>query len=153
MLFFAFPVLVLSMFCMIIHVVYDLCLKPKFLRTKLLKQGIKGPTPTLILGNVPDIQKMECKSNEPLSLDCCSILRPHISQWTKKFGMFMSYLSYIYSFHVQNKHSSLNPVKLTLSLNRTIEYTIHIQIFMTRLPRWGWDNYQSIPIHIQIFMT
>ncbi|KAK1368929.1 Secologanin synthase [Heracleum sosnowskyi] len=86
LLFYGVSVFVSSMFCMIMYVVYDLCIKPKFLREKLVKQGISGPTPTLILGNVPDIQKMECNSNESLSLDCCSILRPHFSLWTKQFG-------------------------------------------------------------------
>ncbi|KAK1368937.1 hypothetical protein POM88_035029 [Heracleum sosnowskyi] len=108
LLFFAFPVFVLSMFCMIVYVVYDFCLKPKILRARLVNQGIDGPTPTLILGNIPDIQKIErlsvkreCKelesdaitydSNDSLSLDCCSILLPHIIQWTKQFGKNFSF--------------------------------------------------------------
>ena len=100
-LFLAFPVSVISMFCVIIYVVYDLCLKPKFLRAKLVKQGIDGPKPTLIMGNMPDIRRIKCKElasdavpydlTKSLSLDCCSVLLPHISQWTKQFGMFISF--------------------------------------------------------------
>ena len=87
---FAFSAFVFSLVSIIIYVVHDLCLKPKFLRAKLLKQGIDGPKPTLILGNMPDIQKIQSKevasdaitynSNETLSLDCRSVLLPHISQ-------------------------------------------------------------------------
>ncbi|KAK1382320.1 Cytochrome P450 [Heracleum sosnowskyi] len=92
----AFLVFVLSMFCMMIYGVYDFILRPKYLRAKLVKQGIDGPTPTLILGNYPDIQKIESKerasdataynSNESLSLECCSALLPELSQWTMEFG-------------------------------------------------------------------
>uniref|UniRef100_A0A166ILF7 Cytochrome P450 n=1 Tax=Daucus carota subsp. sativus TaxID=79200 RepID=A0A166ILF7_DAUCS len=100
-LFLAFPVSVISMFCVIIYVVYDLCLKPKFLRAKLVKQGIDGPKPTLIMGNMPDIRQIKCKElasdavpydlTKSLSLDCCSVLLPHISQWTKQFGKTFSF--------------------------------------------------------------
>lgn len=97
----AFRVFLLSMFCMMIYVVYDFILRPKYLREKLVKQGIDGPEPTLILGNFPDIQKIESKerasdatsynSNESLSLECCSALLPELSQWTKEFGIFISF--------------------------------------------------------------
>ncbi|WOG84972.1 hypothetical protein DCAR_0104158 [Daucus carota subsp. sativus] len=80
-LFLAFPVFVISMVCVIIYVVYDLCLKPKFLRAKLIEQGIDGPKPTLIMGNMPDIRQIKSKElvldavtydlNKSLSLDCC----------------------------------------------------------------------------------
>ncbi|KAL1834015.1 cytochrome P450 714C2 [Daucus carota subsp. sativus] len=98
---FAFSAFVFSLVGIIIYVVHDLCLKPKFLRAKLLKKGIDGPKPTLILGNMPDIQKIQSKelasdaitydSNETLSLDCPSVLLPHISQWTKQFGKTFSF--------------------------------------------------------------
>ncbi|XP_017233410.1 cytochrome P450 714C2-like [Daucus carota subsp. sativus] len=78
------------------YVVYDLCLKAKILRAKLQKQGIDGPVPGLVYGNISDIQKIKlkvsaadastCNLNKPLSLDCRSILLPHISQWTEQFG-------------------------------------------------------------------
>ncbi|KAL1827572.1 hypothetical protein ACET3Z_005984 [Daucus carota] len=95
-LFCAFPIFVFLLFCMIMYVVYDLCLKAKILRAKLQKQGIDGPVPGLVYGNISDIQKIKlkvsaadastCNLNKPLSLDCRSILLPHISQWTEQFG-------------------------------------------------------------------
>ena len=95
----AFLAFVLLLFCLIMYAVYDLFLKAKILRAKLQKQGIDGPKPSFVLGNIPDIQKIRSKVleadastynvNEPLSLDCRSILLPHISQWTKQFGMFI----------------------------------------------------------------
>lgn len=99
------------MCCMFVYAIYDFCLKPKILRAKLRKQGIRGPTPSLVLGNIPYIRKFESKElesdastynlNEPLSLDCCSILLPHISQWTNQFGMRI-----VYYLMLQIKHLS-----------------------------------------------
>ena len=109
----ALALLVLLLCCLIIYAIYDLCLKAKILRAKLRRQGIDGPRPSLILGNVPDIQKIESKEldsdastsnlNEPLSLDCRSVLLPHISQWTNQYGMYI-----IDSRLIRNKHFSLN---------------------------------------------
>ncbi|XP_074356345.1 cytochrome P450 714C2-like [Apium graveolens] len=95
-----FPIFV-SFFCMIMYAVYDLSLKAKILRAKLRKQGIDGPAPSLLLGNISDIQEIKSKASaedtptynflEPLSLDCCTILLPHLSQWTKQFGKTFSF--------------------------------------------------------------
>ncbi|KAL1827573.1 hypothetical protein ACET3Z_005985 [Daucus carota] len=97
----ALALLVSLLCCLIIYAIYDLCLKAKILRAKLRRQGIDGPPPSLILGNVCDIQKIESKElesdaptsnlNEPLSLDCRSVLLPHISQWTNQFGKTFSF--------------------------------------------------------------
>lgn len=104
---YAFPLFVFLLFCLIMLVVYDLCLKAKILRFKLKKQGVDGPAPSFVLGNIPDIQKIKSNVsaedastynfNESLSLDCRSILLPHISQWTKQFGMFIQFFA-IYKF-------------------------------------------------------
>ena len=104
----AFPIFVFLLFCMIMYVVYDLCLKAKILRAKLQKQGIDGPVPGLVYGNISDIQKIKlkvsaadastCNLNKPLSLDCRSILLPHISQWTEQFGIFASFYILIFFF-------------------------------------------------------
>lgn len=100
----ALPLFVFLLFCLIMYAVYDLCLKAKILRSKLKKQGVDGPAPSFVLGNIPDIQKIKSKVsaedastynfNESLSLDCRSILLPHISQWTKQFGMFICFYKF-----------------------------------------------------------
>ncbi|KAK1357318.1 hypothetical protein POM88_050574 [Heracleum sosnowskyi] len=92
----AFLIFVFLLFFLIMYAVYDLCLKAKILRAKLKMQGVYGPEPSFVLGNIPDILKIKSKVsaedattnnlNKPLSLDCQSILLPHISQWTKQFG-------------------------------------------------------------------
>lgn len=93
---YAFPIFVFLIFYLIMYAIYDLCLKAKILRANLKMQGVDGPAPSFVLGNIPDIQKIKSKVsaegastynlNEPLSLDCRSLLLPHISQWTKQFG-------------------------------------------------------------------
>lgn len=81
---------------MITYVFFDLCLKAKVLRAKLQNQGIDGPKPGLILGNITEMQKIKSiklasdpsifSLKEPPSLDCSSVLFPHFIQWSKQYG-------------------------------------------------------------------
>ncbi|XP_027331957.1 cytochrome P450 714C2-like [Abrus precatorius] len=68
--------------------------KPERLRSKLRKQGINGPTPTLILGNIREITKnrQHTVAKTPVELDphashdCASILFPFFEKWRQKYG-------------------------------------------------------------------
>lgn len=93
---YVFSLILLLLFCMITYVFYDLCLRAKVLRVKLQNQGIDGPKPGLILGNITEMQKIKSiklssdpsifSSKEPPSLDCSSVLFPHFIQWSKQYG-------------------------------------------------------------------
>lgn len=72
-----------------------LVLQPKRLRSKLEKQGIRGPPPTILLGNIPEMKKIklesmkksEAKDQTPsIAHDWPSKLFPHIAQWRKEYG-------------------------------------------------------------------
>lgn len=77
----------------------SLLAKPERLRSALRKQGIKGPKPTLILGNILEIKKARDSAKKatsingpPVSHNCGSILLPFFDQWRKKYGMILSVL-------------------------------------------------------------
>ncbi|KAK7387316.1 hypothetical protein VNO78_28030 [Psophocarpus tetragonolobus] len=66
--------------------------KPNRLRSKLMKQGISGPTPTILLGNIKDIKKARStisnspSSAPPASHNCASVLLPLFDKWREQYG-------------------------------------------------------------------
>ena len=71
-----------------------LILKPKRLRSKLQKQGIKGPSTSILLGNILDIKRIESRARS--SEDQPNVLLDHawplkaysyIEQWRNEYGM------------------------------------------------------------------
>ncbi|KAF5470301.1 hypothetical protein F2P56_010823 [Juglans regia] len=70
-----------------------LVVKPERLRSALRKQGITGPPPTLLLGNIREIKKARSTSvnvapagESPVSHNCASLLFPFFEQWRKTYG-------------------------------------------------------------------
>ena len=87
-------------FVLLLFLLYNsLVEKPKRLRSKLSKQGISGPPPTFILGNIREIEKAKLNtakspSVEPLVLhDCASLIFPYLKlkTWSQKYGTLHSY--------------------------------------------------------------
>ncbi|KAG7946622.1 hypothetical protein I3843_14G049700 [Carya illinoinensis] len=69
-----------------------LVLKPERLRSALRKQGITGPPPTLLLGNIWEIKKalsttVKAPAGEiPVSHNCAALIAPFFEQWRKQYG-------------------------------------------------------------------
>ncbi|RDX75677.1 Cytochrome P450 714C2, partial [Mucuna pruriens] len=70
--------------------------KPKRLRSKLMKQGISGPPPTILLGNIMALKKaLSTTANSPSfepnsSHNCASVILPLFDKWREQYGqMFM----------------------------------------------------------------
>lgn len=95
----------------------SLVLKPKRLRSKLEKQGIRGPSPSsVLLGNIPEMKSIKLKvmkkSEEVSSIkskdhhpslahDWPSTIFPHLVQWTNEYGnkpSFVCQLNFIIYF-------------------------------------------------------
>ncbi|TQD98186.1 hypothetical protein C1H46_016206 [Malus baccata] len=97
----------------VLYVYESLVLKPKRLRSKLEKQGIRGPPPSSILfGNIPDMNSIKLKVMREKSTatetsstsvskdrhvlidhDWPSTLFPHLVQWRNHFGPNFTYLT------------------------------------------------------------
>ncbi|KAF5470304.1 hypothetical protein F2P56_010825 [Juglans regia] len=69
-----------------------LVLKPDRLRSALRKQGITGPPPTLLLGNIWEIKKalstkVKAPAREiPVYHNCAALITPFFEQWRKQYG-------------------------------------------------------------------
>ncbi|XP_060673794.1 cytochrome P450 714C2-like [Ziziphus jujuba] len=77
---------------MMTYIYYILGVKPEIIRSKFRKQGINGPLPSILLGNVPQIKQILSRTSandhvkEKLSIDHSLSLFPYLKQWAKQFG-------------------------------------------------------------------
>ncbi|KAK2440529.1 cytochrome P450 714C2 [Trifolium repens] len=75
--------------------------KPNVLRSKLKKQGINGPPPTILLGNLMEIMKSQLttpNSHSFLTHNTASLVFPKFEEWRKQYGeVFMFSLGNIES--------------------------------------------------------
>nr|XP_016512365.1 PREDICTED: cytochrome P450 714A1-like [Nicotiana tabacum] len=90
------------------------------LRWKLQKQGINGPKPSFLYGNVPEMQKIQAASlkaptnyGEFVAHDYTSSLFPYFEQWRKLYGP-------IYTYSTGNKqHLYVNQPELVKEMNQS----------------------------------
>ncbi|XP_074280046.1 cytochrome P450 714C2-like [Silene latifolia] len=93
--------IITCIFILLGYVYEILVLKPKRVRLKLEKQGIKGPKPSsLLLGNIPEIIQIKTQLkksshdstlDDSISHDWTSILFPHLKLWQKLYGRMFIY--------------------------------------------------------------
>lgn len=86
-------VLLVGLFSLVVRLCNALVLEPKRLRSLLAKQGIKGPPPTFLLGNLLDISRATPKHSEPpptgekeIVHNCAAVITPFLQQWSKEYG-------------------------------------------------------------------
>ncbi|EEF35958.1 cytochrome P450 714C2 [Ricinus communis] len=85
---------VVGFFGILLRVYNVLVLKPERLRSILKKQGINGPPPTLVLGNIREIKKSQSSkvgnvtptSQPPVTHNCAADIFPFFEQWRKQYG-------------------------------------------------------------------
>ncbi|KAF6172632.1 hypothetical protein GIB67_041955 [Kingdonia uniflora] len=85
---------------LLVHLYYLLIWKPRSLRSKLLKQGIKGPPPSILYGNIPDMKKIQSamvttietvEQTQQHHHDCFSKIFPYFKQWIDEYGPMFTY--------------------------------------------------------------
>lgn len=84
----------------VFHVYSVLVLKPQRLRSKLQNQGIRGPSPSVLLGNISEMRRMvqdqtqtQTQSTQPaISHDCTSTVFPYLQKWRNEYGTHFSSL-------------------------------------------------------------
>jgi hypothetical protein len=65
---------------------------PNVLRSKLKKQGINGPPPTILLGNLMEIMKSQLSnpnSHSFVTHNTASLVFPKFEEWRKQYGMLI----------------------------------------------------------------
>ena len=90
-------VLLSLMFILLICLCIFFWLKLENIRLKFRRQGIIGPLPSLITGNIPEIKQIMSvvPNSDPANKDpkdispfyCSLNLFPYFKQWTKQYGM------------------------------------------------------------------
>ncbi|KAL9669750.1 hypothetical protein QQ045_007299 [Rhodiola kirilowii] len=81
---------------LLLHFIAVFWLRPQMLRRKLAAQGIRGPKPTLIMGNIPEMKSL----NKAMNQTCSQALNkmaghtytdtshvfPNFRHWTSTYG-------------------------------------------------------------------
>lgn len=90
-----FSLALLGFVGLLVRLYKALVVTPEKLRSQLREQGISGPPPTLLLGNIREIKKARSTSangpatgDAPESHNCAAVLFPFFDQWRKQYGMF-----------------------------------------------------------------
>ncbi|XP_016449098.1 cytochrome P450 714A1-like [Nicotiana tabacum] len=105
----------------------------QILRWKLQKQGINGPKPSFLYGNVPEMQKIQAASlkaptnyGEFVAHDYTSSLFPYFEQWRKLYGP-------IYTYSTGNKqHLYVNQPELVKEMNQSISLDLGKPSYVTK---------------------
>lgn len=101
------------------------------LRWKLKKQGIYGPKPSFLYGNVAEMQKIQAASPnnvyaEFVAHDYTSSLFPYFEQWRKIYGP-------VYTYSTGNKqHLYVNQPELVKEMNQSISLDLGKPSYVTK---------------------
>jgi len=93
---------------LLIHVFNVLVLRPRSMRAKLQKQGIKGPSPHFYFGNIPEMKNIllqvhstpateDKEKDEDFSVShkWPFTLFPHVQKWINQYGELVTLASLI----------------------------------------------------------
>uniref|UniRef100_A0A5B6Z559 Cytochrome P450 714C2-like n=1 Tax=Davidia involucrata TaxID=16924 RepID=A0A5B6Z559_DAVIN len=115
---------VVAVFGLFIRLYNSLVAKPGKLRSMLRKQGISGPRPTFLLGNIREIMKARNATGKappagekPVHHNCGATLFPFFEEWRKQYGqVFMFSLGNTQILHV-NEPDTVREITTCTSLD------------------------------------
>lgn len=85
-------IIFLGLVRLLIMVCDALILNPRRLQSKLREQGIRGPPPFFLLGNILEMKKAQSQVRKPRQGEevavhnSSSLLFPALEQWSKQYG-------------------------------------------------------------------
>ncbi|XP_010278927.1 PREDICTED: cytochrome P450 714A1-like [Nelumbo nucifera] len=123
-------VVVVVVVSLVMYVYSILWLKPEKLREKLRIQGITGPPPCFLRGNVPEMKRIQAgvaaaspsAANSPH--DYASILFPYLEQWRKQYGQI-----YMYSTGTR-QHLLVNHPDLVKEMSLSVSWDLGKPLYM-----------------------
>ncbi|PON92492.1 Cytochrome P450 [Trema orientale] len=118
----------------LVHIYKSVWLKSERVRRKIRVQGIKGPTPSFLYGNLPEMQKIQLQSlkvpnhdySEFVAHDYTSTLFPYLEQWRKEYGLL-----YTYSTGMR-QHLYINQPELVKEMNQSITLDLGKPSYVTK---------------------
>ncbi|KAE9465087.1 hypothetical protein C3L33_02996, partial [Rhododendron williamsianum] len=121
--------LALPLACLLFNHVW---LKPQRVRWKLQKQGIRGPQPSVLYGNVPEIQRIQAAAKKAenggvlVAHDYTSNLFPYLEQWRKEYGP-------VFTYSTGNKqHLYMNHPELVKEMSQSISLELGKPSYVTK---------------------
>jgi len=97
-----FSVVGVGVLSWLLYVYGNLWHESQRVRKRIQMQGIKGPPPSFLHGNLPDMQRIQAQaslakasisnsnhSDQFLAHDCTSTLFPYFEHWRKQYGTFL----------------------------------------------------------------
>ncbi|OAY23989.1 cytochrome P450 714C2 [Manihot esculenta] len=88
-----FSIVIIALLGILLRLYNGLVMKPKRLRSMLQKQGINGPPPAFLLGNIRQIQKTVSSvvkaTDPPLIHNCAALLFPFLELWKEEYGQVL----------------------------------------------------------------
>ncbi|KAK2988951.1 hypothetical protein RJ640_026219 [Escallonia rubra] len=124
--------LLLLLFCLTLYLFNVSWLKHQRLRWKLQRQGIRGPQPSLLYGNVPEMQRIQSAATQAanhgefVAHDYVSTVFPYFERWRKEYGQ-------IYTYSTGNKqHLYVNNPELVKEMNQCITFDLGKPSYVTK---------------------
>ncbi|KAK9131512.1 hypothetical protein Sjap_011999 [Stephania japonica] len=125
----------LVLWFLLMYVLNMVWLKPWELRKKLEKQGITGPMPSLLVGNVPEMKRIQHEEAKKAQIkspnfhaghDYAPTLFPYLEQWRKQYGPL-----FVYSTG-KKLHLYMNRPDLVKNLSMSMSWNLGKPLYLTK---------------------
>ncbi|EOY29240.1 hypothetical protein QUC31_020891 [Theobroma cacao] len=121
--------------CYVFHQYCKSWLKSRRLRRKLCMQGIRGPPPSFLYGNVAEMQQIQLQAkktrshSEIVGHDYTSTLFPYLDHWRKEYGQIYTYSTGL------RQHLYVNDLELVKEMNQLNTLHLGKASYMTKALR------------------
>lgn len=124
----------LALVFFLVHACYTVLLKSERIKRKLRMQGIQGPPPSFLYGNLPEMQKIQLNTLKASSFqapdfiahDYTSTVFPYFEQWRKEYGPVYTYSTGL------RQHLYVNQPELVKEMNQMISLDLGKPSYLTK---------------------
>ncbi|KAJ6297147.1 hypothetical protein OIU78_022804 [Salix suchowensis] len=118
----------------LVHVYCTVVLRSERIKRKLRMQGIQGPPPSFLYGNLPEMQKIQLKTLKAsgfqaadfIAHDYTSSVFPYFEQWRKEYGSIYTYSTGL------RQHLYVNQPELVKEMNQMVSLDLGKPSYLTK---------------------